>query len=163
MMRKCICSVNIGLTSGFSLDTTVAWSRALILIIIPGGWCVWELILINSTFEMSLAERWRPRGSKSSICIDCGKGHSYLRFGGGNYGYDGVVVKNVGINSVFFMTNWDVDGEVCSWKKRVSKLLIRQKWRNSSSRAASLPARIVLNSSCAILSIRKVKRRMKGL
>jgi hypothetical protein len=54
MMGKCICSVNIGLTSGFSLDTTVAWSRALILIIIPGGWCVWELILINSTFEMVL-------------------------------------------------------------------------------------------------------------
>ena len=62
MMGKCICSVNIGLTSGFSLDTTVAWSPALVLIIIPVGWCVWELILIISTFEMVLLKDGGSRG-----------------------------------------------------------------------------------------------------
>ena len=52
------------------------------------------------------------RGYKSSNCIGCGKRHSDLRFEGGNYGYDGVVVKNVGINSVLFMMNSNVPREV---------------------------------------------------
>lgn len=62
MMGKCICSVNIGLTSGFSLDTTVAWSPALVLIIIPVGWCVWELNIINSPFKNVLLKDGGSRG-----------------------------------------------------------------------------------------------------
>lgn len=40
---KCNCSVNMAAGSGFSFDSTITWSRLIVLIINPVAGGVWEL------------------------------------------------------------------------------------------------------------------------
>ena len=103
------------------------------------------------------------RGYKSSNCIGCGKGHSYLRFGGGNYGYDGVVVKNVGINSVLFMIKPNVLQEV--WLSEKGPYWGLKHWNGCilASRAARSSTKTVLDSSYAPLSMWNVQSLRTGL